>query len=107
MRCLVFAPAPSAIYTLSHTTLFRSFLRFLAAQIGGGGLDRVGTLEQPVLRGAIVQRHRFGHLREGDRKSTRLNSSHVASSYAVFCLKKKTLINKLQLQIAARTLIPC
>src|SRR5690625_6260366 len=26
----------------------------------------------------------------GDRKSTRLNSSHVASSYAVFCLKKKT-----------------
>src|SRR5690625_6885046 len=25
-----------------------------------------------------------------DRKSTRLNSSHVASSYAVFCLKKKT-----------------
>src|SRR5690625_786126 len=27
--------------------------------------------------------------RLGDRKSTRLNSSHVASSYAVFCLKKK------------------
>src|SRR5207253_7519747 len=27
-----------------------------------------------------------------DRKSTRLNSSHVASSYAVFCLKKKTLV---------------
>src|SRR5439155_21210063 len=26
---------------------------------------------------------------DGDRKSTRLNSSHVASSYAVFCLKKK------------------
>src|SRR5699024_11710079 len=25
----------------------------------------------------------------GDRKSTRLNSSHVSSSYAVFCLKKK------------------
>src|SRR5690625_5677970 len=29
----------------------------------------------------------MGH--EGDRKSTRLNSSHVAISYAVFCLKKK------------------
>src|SRR5690625_3020684 len=28
----------------------------------------------------------------GDRKSTRLNSSHVAISYAVFCLKKKTKI---------------
>src|SRR5207253_10813924 len=30
--------------------------------------------------------------REEDRKSTRLNSSHVAISYAVFCLKKKTAI---------------
>src|SRR2546426_11570999 len=27
--------------------------------------------------------------REGDRKSTRLNSSHLVISYAVFCLKKK------------------
>src|SRR5699024_7364573 len=27
---------------------------------------------------------------QGDRKSTRLNSSHVSTSYAVFCLKKKT-----------------
>src|SRR5438876_3876792 len=27
---------------------------------------------------------------DGDRKSTRLNSSHPSSSYAVFCLKKKT-----------------
>src|SRR3989454_3496021 len=30
----------------------------------------------------------FGHA-EGDRKSTRLNSSHLVISYAVFCLKKK------------------
>src|SRR5690606_40375454 len=29
------------------------------------------------------------NIREGDRKSTRLNSSHVKISYAVFCLKKK------------------
>src|SRR5699024_12536917 len=29
------------------------------------------------------------HLVHGDRKSTRLNSSHVSISYAVFCLKKK------------------
>src|SRR5690625_6728455 len=29
-----------------------------------------------------------------DRKSTRLNSSHVAISYAVFCLKKKTRAGK-------------
>src|SRR5439155_21428913 len=32
---------------------------------------------------------RTGGLRKRDRKSTRLNSSHVAISYAVFCLKKK------------------
>src|SRR5690349_22441037 len=31
---------------------------------------------------------------EGDRKSTRLNSSHVEISYAVFCLKKKKKINE-------------
>src|SRR5437870_11462571 len=30
-----------------------------------------------------------------DRKSTRLNSSHVAISYAVFCLKKKKIIKRL------------
>src|SRR6266567_7918988 len=33
---------------------------------------------------------RRGHDRRGDRKSTRLNSSHSQRSYAVFCLKKKT-----------------
>src|SRR5690606_40262418 len=31
------------------------------------------------------------HLGSEDRKSTRLNSSHVKSSYAVFCLKKETV----------------
>src|SRR5690625_6843819 len=36
-----------------------------------------------------------------DRKSTRLNSSHVAISYAVFCLKKRNLSTK----ILARTMI--
>src|SRR5207249_7875579 len=40
----------------------------------------------------LMPRERFG-LRDyfalGDRKSTRLNSSHVSISYAVFCLKKK------------------
>src|SRR5215510_15805731 len=43
-----------------------------------------GDLEQ----GATGNQHRVGE-RPGDRKSTRLNSSHVAISYAVFCLKKK------------------
>src|SRR2546426_5167698 len=35
---------------------------------------------------------RFEHL--GDRKSTRLNSSHLVISYAVFCLKKKKIYPK-------------
>src|SRR5207253_3642233 len=35
----------------------------------------------------LKRRDMYGHLQ--DRKSTRLNSSHVAISYAVFCLKKK------------------
>src|SRR5947207_5939556 len=34
--------------------------------------------------------------RKGDRKSTRLNSSHTVISYAVFCLKKKKETKKLQ-----------
>src|SRR5215510_8843926 len=42
----------------------------------------------------VIQTNTFGANRlwlagHGDRKSTRLNSSHVAISYAVFCLKKK------------------
>src|SRR5258707_4160789 len=35
--------------------------------------------------------HRLGGLSIGDRKSTRLNSSHANISYAVFCLKKKKM----------------
>src|SRR5256885_5696930 len=33
----------------------------------------------------------LSRIREGDRKSTRLNSSHLVISYAVFCLKKKKI----------------
>src|SRR5207253_10962446 len=44
------------------------------------GTERAGLLVAPVGRDAVL-----GH---PDRKSTRLNSSHVAISYAVFCLKK-------------------
>mgnify|MGYP000509377996 CR=1 FL=1 len=39
------------------------------------------------------QKSRGAVVKTGDRKSTRLNSSHVAISYAVFCLKKKTSYN--------------
>src|SRR6266498_464026 len=37
----------------------------------------------------LVRRPHFMRNHAGDRKSTRLNSSHVRISYAVFCLKKK------------------
>src|SRR2546427_2234882 len=43
----------------------------------------------PALRLAVLRRVKFAKKREGDRKSTRLNSSHSQISYAVFCLKKK------------------
>src|SRR6266446_8040552 len=44
---------------------------------------------------AVLRRHRGRRRRDdlaGDRKSTRLNSSHLVISYAVFCLKKKKKI---------------
>src|SRR5439155_11847246 len=43
-----------------------------------------------LLPSGLYAGHDERGLVERDRKSTRLNSSHVAISYAVFCLKKKT-----------------
>src|SRR5437764_11451622 len=43
------------------------------------------TREPPLVRVRVLQQQ--------DRKSTRLNSSHRCSSYAVFCLKKKIKLN--------------
>src|SRR2546422_8363804 len=73
-----------------YTTLFRSGVvpRAVVGDHGVGLLDAV--LHRPGAEG-------FHDLREGDRgahhvgdrKSTRLNSSHGYISYAVFCLKKK------------------
>src|SRR5690625_6916335 len=47
-----------------------------------------------ILEKDLLLDNEKGIVRRGrkDRKSTRLNSSHVAISYAVFCLKKKTYI---------------
>src|SRR5437870_7672274 len=61
-----------------YTTLFRS------GPQPGQNLMLV-TERQELHRGETD----FAVLIFGDRKSTRLNSSHVAISYAVFCLKKK------------------
>src|SRR5690349_22616420 len=67
-----------------YTTLFRSV----------GGLFEVveAAEESQVVAGRllVLLRHQIRDRRQrGDRKSTRLNSSHVEISYAVFCLKKK------------------
>src|SRR5690606_41935230 len=57
-----------------------------AAHRAGGGA-RLGRTLYAVLWQAPAELPRL--LPEQDRKSTRLNSSHVKISYAVFCLKKK------------------
>src|SRR2546428_5174414 len=65
-----------------YTTLFRSH----ELRNGDGAEDRSGGH-----LGAKAQQSLFpgARLEKGDRKSTRLNSSHDQISYAVFCLKKK------------------
>src|SRR5947209_13276381 len=63
-----------------YTTLFRSRVRDGQRHGVAAGL---GEAERGVGAG------RAAAVGEGDRKSTRLNSSHANSSYAVFCLKKK------------------
>src|SRR5690625_5867543 len=62
-------------------------------QFGEGGHGRLSSscrAEPTVIRCLI---RRYG-APVGDRKSTRLNSSHVAISYAVFCLKKKNTTSR-------------
>src|SRR2546426_12512637 len=63
-----------------YTTLFRSQRRPRRRH----HLPDVAPALPPSRRAACDLR-----LRSGDRKSTRLNSSHLVISYAVFCLKKK------------------
>src|SRR5256885_8856501 len=67
-----------------YTTLFRS-QRIVARILAS--LDAA-----PVARDDRQAAHYQGPSGEADRKSTRLNSSHLVISYAVFCLKKKKRI---------------
>src|SRR5256885_6849956 len=74
-----------------YTTLFRSrrvFGRSLAIRHVDAGSCNACELEIAALTGPHYDLERFG-LHIVDRKSTRLNSSHLVISYAVFCLKKK------------------
>src|SRR5207302_5353720 len=86
-------PRPPPRSTLfPYTTLFRSGGRAREPR----RLAELHLHEQPRFQDPPPDSARAGpplehrpHLGAGDRKSTRLNSSHVKISYAVFCLKKK------------------
>src|SRR5256885_5968355 len=84
-----------------YTTLFRSLRR--APDWAHPGDLRPVAQRRPVrdivrpdggVRVAVAGHdHRRDARRPADRKSTRLNSSHLVISYAVFCLKKKKTTN--------------
>src|SRR5207249_9812204 len=93
-------PSPPKSTLFPYTTLFRSregrVYNGQALTVGSGKDQRTTMLvSMPVFSndhflgmiGVVVE---HGHTdKHRDRKSTRLNSSHVSISYAVFCLKKK------------------
>src|SRR5436309_12409417 len=71
-----------------YTTLFRSACGDRA--LGGERPEKHQCPgRMPAARGTGAARRETWALMLLDRKSTRLNSSHVKISYAVFCLKKK------------------
>src|SRR5690349_21920887 len=81
-----------------YTTLFRSLARpgfrrlfaFYAEELSEVLLAPEGQADvDPVAQDCLDSRPTPRLRPLGDRKSTRLNSSHVEISYAVFCLKKK------------------
>src|SRR5438477_13167421 len=74
------APAPTEIYTLSlHDAL----------PISGGYLAQREPFGEVYGSSRPEPQDRGASEKQIDRKSTRLNSSHMSISYAVFCLKKK------------------
>src|SRR2546426_8487727 len=75
-----------------YTTLFRSGL--VREHLRGGERFRRGDRALQIASAGDVVGGRGGRQRRAqqDRKSTRLNSSHLVISYAVFCLKKKNVI---------------
>src|SRR5690349_22772705 len=82
---LLMTPVPPKSTLFPYTTLFRSHPPII---IPGMNL-------RPDLRDALLLLRRHRDRPHLDRKSTRLNSSHVEISYAVFCLKKKKYKTKI------------
>src|SRR5256885_5814622 len=68
-----------------YTTLFRSDHEIATEEV-----HRLFAERRPVDAHRVCVRQPSAGAWLGDRKSTRLNSSHLVISYAVFCLKKKT-----------------
>src|SRR5690606_41662684 len=86
-----------------YTTLFRSPIPFLTINTVGRTIMEFGSQAQKdfflpkILAGELHFSIGYTEPTAGtDRKSTRLNSSHVKISYAVFCLKKKKKKTKKQ-----------
>src|SRR2546422_6406740 len=77
-----------------YTTLFRSGAADARAPLRGGAARCRPQRGRAARRAGRVR----GAL-HADRKSTRLNSSHGYISYAVFCLKKKTITVNMQIVI--------
>src|SRR5688500_19820330 len=78
-------PPPPRSTLFPYTTLFRSHLTGMRCYQMGKAVREVIDEYPDDLRVGVVA---SGGLWQ-DRKSTRLNSSHLVISYAVFCLKKK------------------
>src|SRR5258705_4838760 len=99
--------ATTEIYTLSlHDALPISIVH---AVYSGHRYARELDADPTTLtyrRDAPLER-RIASVSQGDRKSTRLNSSHLGISYAVFCLKKKSNANRssaaLELQVSTES----
>src|SRR5256885_12249960 len=74
-----------------YTTLFRSAASGATGRLRARGRPAYWgpRLPEEPPRPAVLVGTRVQHAAPQDRKSTRLNSSHLVISYAVFCLKKK------------------
>src|SRR2546429_4009440 len=89
-----------------YTTLFRSF-RTLTLEREVSKTSPQRTVFRVLISLGGAPASRVGRERcflEGDRKSTRLNSSHGYISYAVFCLKKKKTMMTLQIPLTPHSL---
>src|SRR5438874_8126148 len=83
------SPLPPESTLFPYTTLFRSHRGRHPLRVAADVEARAPLEPRPELGALLV--HPVLHVDplRPDRKSTRLNSSHVEISYAVFCLKKK------------------